>query len=504
MSSNGPVFDYEPIVPARARRGREAEPDEEEFRSSRFDDDAFAAVSREASAATTAATASAPATTDAEPRLAQSGRRESVAPGAVLKRGHSLTYAGLFLFTAVLYFRPYELIPALSSLTSLAFFVALATLAVFIPSQVSLEGTLTARPREVNLLLLFWLTALLSIPLAMNHGEAFESLTDFTKVLLVFVIAINAVRTERRLRLLVLVVLAASGVLAVSALNDYRAGNLTVEGYRVSGAVGGLFGNPNDLALHFATAVPLAVVLFLATRGVHKKLVYAGLVALMMGALMVTFSRGGFLGMAAALLVLGWKLGRRNRLLVVLATVILLVAAFAFAPGEYTGRLASIFDRSLDLSGSASSRQELLIRSIIVAVQHPLLGVGMSNFHIVSIHEQVSHNAYTQVAAELGAAALVLYVLFLLSPLKRLRRIERETLNAKAQARFYYLSVGIQASLVAYMVSSFFASVAYQWYVYYIVIYAVSLRRIYESAQSAEGKSPALVDKSAQGAAGAI
>ena len=37
--------------------------------------------------------------------------------------------------------------------------------------------------------------------------------------------------------------------------------------------------------------------------------------------------------------------------------------------------------------------------------------------------------------------------------------------------------------LIAYMVASFFASVAYLWYVYYLVAYAVCLRRIYETAQ---------------------
>jgi hypothetical protein len=34
-------------------------------------------------------------------------------------------------------------------------------------------------------------------------------------------------------------------------------------------------------------------------------------------------------------------------------------------------------------------------------------------------------------------------------------------------------------------VSSFFASVAYQWYVYYLVGYAVALRRIYQASPEA-------------------
>src|SRR5262245_26017511 len=72
----------------------------------------------------------------------------------LIRRGHALSYFGLFLFTAVLYFRPYELFPALSSLDKLAFVLAIATLVIFIPSQFITEGNLTFRPREVNLVLL--------------------------------------------------------------------------------------------------------------------------------------------------------------------------------------------------------------------------------------------------------------------------------------------------------------------------------------------------------------
>src|SRR5882724_4212442 len=60
-----------------------------------------------------------------------------------LKRGHALSYAGLVLFTMVLYARPAEFYP--SRLTaSIALIVALATVGVFLPTQLSLEGNLTA------------------------------------------------------------------------------------------------------------------------------------------------------------------------------------------------------------------------------------------------------------------------------------------------------------------------------------------------------------------------
>ena len=90
-----------------------------------------------------------------------------------------------------------------------------------------------------------------------------------------------------------------------------------------------------------------------------------------------------------------------------------------------------------------------------------------------------THNAYTQVAAEMGIAAMVVYILFLIHPIRRLRLIEKESYTQPDRRRFYYLSIGLQASLVGFMFASFFGAVAYQWYVYYLVGYAVCLHRLY-------------------------
>jgi O-antigen ligase len=167
---------------------------------------------------------------------------------------------------------------------------------------------------------------------------------------------------------------------------------------------------------------------------------------------------------------------------------VLTLGLLLLAPGNYGARIFSIYDRSLDAYGSADARQALLWRSVLVALRNPLFGVGMGNFSYVSFRNQVTHNAYTQVAAEMGAAAFVVYVLYVVTPLRRLRAIARETFDARRTSRFYYLAAGLSASLVAYMVASFFASVAYYWNIYYLVGFAVCLRRLYEAS---EGAAPA-------------
>ena len=105
----------------------------------------------------------------------------------------------------------------------------------------------------------------------------------------------------------------------------------------------------------------------------------------------------------------------------------------------------------------------------------------MDNYILFSNSNKATHNAYTQVASEMGAAAAVFYILFILAPFRGLRRIEHETYQVKSRRRFYYTAIALQASLAGYMVASFFASVAYLWYIYYLVAYSICLRRLYDS-----------------------
>ena len=248
-----------------------------------------------------------------------------------------------------------------------------------------------------------------------------------------------------------------------------------MRGARIQGIIGGLFDNPNDLALHFVTMIPIAFTSVLASRNLLKKMFYGISAFLMMAGVVATFSRGGFLGLTCALGVLMWKLMGRNRWLIGVALPVAAMIFLLFTPGGYVGRLVGTDD------GSAIARADDLKRSIFVAAHHPVFGVGMDNYLAYSNNNLASHNAYTQVASELGLAALVLYVMFMITPLKQLRRIGREIGATGKRDRFFYLAAGLEASIIGYMVCSFFASVAYLWYVYYLVAYAVCVRRLYET-----------------------
>ena len=399
-----------------------------------------------------------------------------------LKRGHVLSFAALFLFTIVLYARPAEFYPSAAT-KSLALIVGIVTLLVFAVTQVSLEGTFTARPREVNLVLLFALTGLLSIPLAIDPSPAWNDFSGtFIRGIATFIVIINVVRTEGRLKALLFVAVATAVMLSFQAMNSYRLGLMTVEGYRAAGVGSGIFANTNDMALHLVTMLPISIAYFFGSRAGLWKVIHALCATIMIFGIFLSYSRGAFIGMLVVLGFFALKLRRGSKLQLTLLLVGAFAAIVVLAPTGYGSRLLTIFMPGLDSSGSADSRRGELFRSIYVALRHPLLGIGMGNYQPnMSYRGLVTHNSYTQVAAEMGITAMVLYTMFIVSPLRKLSTIVRETLAVRQTSTFYYVGLGLQASLLVFMVSSFFLSVAYVWNVYYLVGYAVCFRRIYEA-----------------------
>ena len=397
-----------------------------------------------------------------------------------LKRnGHTLSYIGLYLFSIMVLFRPYELIPGLGFLSATAFYFAIATLAVYIPTQFATEGNLTMLSTEVKAVIALAAIALITMPIARDPGMAWEHFNDpFIKAVLIFIVMVNVIRTRGRLMGMMWLSLSIGVVLSYLALGMYMRGEMTVEGYRVGEVIGGMFENPNEMSMHLIMMIPIAVTLGLGTRSKAMKIVYFATAIIMLSANFVTFSRGGFLGLLGSMGVLAWKLGRKNRLNVTVVGLFATILTLILAPGNFGIRVLSIFIPGLDAVGSSDQRKELLERSIIVTLRNPW-GIGIGNFPIVGIRNLVSHNAYTQVSAELGLLGLVAYLVFMISPFRKLGAIER-TLFAKGDHNwFYYVSAGLQASIVAYMISSFFASVAYNWFIYYLIAYAVAFRRVY-------------------------
>jgi hypothetical protein len=404
-------------------------------------------------------------------------------------RRHVVAYGGLLLFTVVLYLRPNELLPI--GTFPLVKIIALGTLAAFFIERLSAGRALSVMPRPFKYLLGLALFMVLSIPFGFDPGASFAGFTDvFLKVLLVFLLIINVVTSFHRLRLMMETLVLSGAFVAVATLLDYAAGRNLAEGFRAAGAVGGIFGNPNDLALAMNVLIPLAVGLTFIRPDPVRKLVYLVCTGLFIATVIVTYSRAGFLTLTFVGVFLTIQLGRRYPSAWGIGG--LTAAALVMAsPGTFWNRILTIFEGSGTAGGSAAesatARWGLVKRSIEVAGANPirwLFGVGVDNFHFVSNHELVNHNAYLQVFNEVGLPAMVLYILFLAGAVKITAHIGRRYVRVRGYRQVWLTAVAVEASLIAYIVGSFFASVAYLWYVYYPAGFAVCLQYILARAQA--------------------
>src|SRR5262252_7587444 len=397
---------------------------------------------------------------------------------------HGFAFAGVYLFTLLLYARPNDLLPFIGAFP-LVKVVAIGILLIYIGSKASAGDKLTVWTTEMTMLMVIAALGVLLMPLAASPKESLDTLTDtYLKTVIVFILMVNLIDTRRRLFSLWKLVVVCGAALGLGAIRSYTRGEFTAMGVRIEGLVGGMFENPNDLATALDLLLPFAVALALMGKG-FARLFYLVCAAILAVGVLVTLSRGGPLGLIAMGGMLLWKLGSGRRVKTILAAGLICGILLAVMPGGYGARIATIFNTEQDQTGSAQLRRELMERAASIAISRPIVGVGMGNFHIYSIHEKAAHNGYLEIAAELGVIGLIAYLILIFTPLRSLHRIERQTrgMRSKSEREMYWLSVSIQAAFIAYMVCSFFASIQYLWYLYYTAAYAVALRRIHAAEE---------------------
>jgi putative inorganic carbon (HCO3(-)) transporter len=377
-------------------------------------------------------------------------------------------YVSLLLFMVVYCARPEDWIPGLSN-APLAKITGVLALVAF---GLSLGHIRQRLPPEVIFVILLIGYLFLTVPMSpVWIGGALNTTLDFSKVGLIVLVMVVAVNTANRLRRLLFI--QAASVAMISAVTVWK-GRLV--GGRLEGLLGGNYSNPNDLALAIVVSLPICLALLFLSRNTWSKAAWALAMVVMIYAVFLTGSRGGFLSLAITAGVCLWEFAVRGRrpYLVALAAV-MSIGLWIFASGMMGERLQGTFDSKDDAASaydSAQQRQELFWRSVEMTVKHPLFGVGPGNFQVVSGSWHETHNSYTQMSSEGGVPALILFVMVLWCGFRNLRATQR---LARRTSEFRLLAQALQASLVGFVMGSLFASVAYQFFPYFLVAYTSAL-----------------------------
>ncbi|TSC53326.1 MAG: O-antigen polymerase [Parcubacteria group bacterium LiPW_39] len=352
-------------------------------------------------------------------------------------------------------------------------------------------------------LILFFILALISLLGAAQPDWGWRKLLLFLSIFPLFFLAADLIDSRRKIKKIIYVIVGGATFSALIALAQFLAqfiwgsqkiidfwalkvaplfyGQTTaglvaqnpswlveMNGQTLMRAIG-LFPDPHMLAFFLGLVLPFVLALIFFEEK-HRLLLFT-VGCLLFTVLLLTFSRGGYLGLVASLIVvilLVWQrlkreskprtTGSRPWRSVVRGKVFLgSLIGLALIVGIIFGApVISRFFSSFDLGeGSNIGRLQIWQESLAVAKEHLLLGVGLGNYPAEvdfsgSYRSAItSHNLYLDILAEMGIFGLLAWFWFLGGAgLAALKEIKQEELAAPA--------LGILAALIYFAVHSFF------------------------------------------------
>ncbi len=416
-------------------------------------------------------------------------------------------FVGLCVFSWLAYMRVQDLAWGWARDMRWSFYVAILTFAGFFLLRERGKRMFLNDARSYIMIALVVLSGIgVALSVAPDDYQ-FKRYLEFVKIVAVSLFTTAVVRNREQLRILLWVIALS---LAFYGVKSGIWGILTLGRSQILIGPGGMLADSNDLSLAMAMAVPMLYHLGWTERRPELRRAFWFAVPLTMITVGLTHSRGGFLSLATALAFLIWR--SRNRLLGLLAGLLVAGAAFVLAPESYKERLATLADPVAE--GSAASRLRAWGIATRMALDNPFLGVGFGKFqqHYVEYaidptekelagKNIVAHSSYLQIWAECGSLALLLYFVLIGASFWTCWTVRR-----MAERRYYsswmqnYAAL-FEASLATFVVGSSFLNRAhfdlfYHWVALIMVFGVIAMREMKDDTRYPR-RGPALRQPSA-------
>ncbi|NNE07530.1 MAG: hypothetical protein HKN20_03100, partial [Gemmatimonadetes bacterium] len=371
----------------------------------------------------------------------------------------------VFVFT---YFRPQDNLGALKPLhlplvTSAGAF-ALFMLSVIFDSKRRLHWSSGMSFLTGILVLMF-----ISIFTSSNNYWAFQFFRGTLTTVMFSFLILNLIDSFDRMRYVIGIMVIAHCYLCFKGIRNFVTGGGT------TGYVGSSFlGDENDFALALIVIFPFVFFSLQRTLSRKGKTLWGMAAALILTSIMLTMSRGGFVGIAATLGFMWLVSPNKMRNAAILVFMIIVVAVLA--PAEYYEEIGSI--KNTD-QGTAHLRREYWKAGLRMYAEHPLIGVGPANCgFLLPIYMDVPnanqkwgralHGTLPQLMAEMGTIGLFLYGGLFLVSMRAVRLMRRIKVPPEEREYVDYLSLALMASMIGYVVTSTFLSTLYYPHIYVI------------------------------------
>lgn len=322
------------------------------------------------------------------------------------------------------------------------------------------EGQLLLPVTQLNkAILIFIIINALSIVSSVNFSLSLRGFFGkVSKFIFLFFIVVETINTRKRLRNTIFVMVMAAGLMVVDAFAQYFWGRDFLRNYQF-----------NRLSASFSTANGFAgwlivfILLFLgilmlrvSDRAVRRKrlVLLGGLDLLLFVCLLLTNTRGAWLGLAAGLGLFFYFMIKSEFLRIKFSTfsllIIFLSGVLFISPHAFKERVRSTGDINSNLL-----RIGLWKEALSIIEDFPVFGCGLNTYSFLA-HDYKAvrrggtypHNSFLQMAAETGLAGLASFLWILITFFRSGFRI----LNIKNNPLF----LGAISGILAFLIQGFF------------------------------------------------
>jgi hypothetical protein len=297
-------------------------------------------------------------------------------------------------------------------------------------------------PREVAIFVCFVIWASLGIFSAYSPSVFVTMYWTLVQILLMVLIITHFTSNTKMTHGMLFAVLTGAAIVAISAYTSGEYGRSEgVGGVRV----GGIIGSSHSFAMTMVYSAGIILYLFKTAKSWLMKGVYIATLPIIGKLVIASGSRMGFLSFVAlggVWYCLSYIREIKEKPAKTLGILILLIIGMvvlfsSLSNTTMAGRLKNLTDflhgHAGPSSGSVEERHSLVIEGISLIVRHPVIGIGLSQFILISSSHLYSHSNYIEMFACTGViGGLIYYSLYIVLYL-RLRRVGKMIADIKGR-----------------------------------------------------------------------
>ncbi len=399
----------------------------------------------------------------------------------ILRKESRIPFSLLLIYLLLEYGRPQDQLPFISVLHLPAVTIVLLLLSILLTGKFRLRG--------VQTFLFLGLLALMVVhgPIAVNNYWALMIFITMTVNFIVFLALTLIVDNQEKYEKLIKVWLSIHLFLAVVGM------------MKGSGrGIGGFLGDENDFCMTMNMIIPFSFFLAMDEGG-KKRILYLGLSLIFLFVIILTQSRGGFVGLLATIIYC-W-LRTKKKALTALLIALCAVFVLLVAPSSYWKEVRSIQEEGAS-QGTGAERVYTWKIGWHMFLDHPVMGVGQGNFpwtfgkyelevtgsdepfHGRSVAGRMAHSIYLTMLPELGLIGTMLFLGMVVMNIKDLNYIKKRMVEKSKQkersieSRYYHLALALEGSMVAYLASGAFISILYYPNFWFSMGFVISLKNV--------------------------